>query len=260
MSDVCVVELGRNGDIINLLPVLKHLSIQFENPPTLMVSREFENLLDGISYVKPYVLDLPFTHLDEALKLAREKFSVVVPAQVCGRGNKFDYKTSNFNLESWNMAGFQHEFHNPSWKPEFDKRDWEMESAISRKVFRTNLPKVVVNLTHALSAPLPCGDVVLDQLQFRWKDKFEVVDIGKLRLQHIYDMLGIMERAALIVSVDTATLHLAAGCDAPVICAVRDGWVGTLPRYNCQGRLLYSDLQSQPSLMNAKIDEFLEQL
>jgi glycosyltransferase involved in cell wall biosynthesis len=259
MNDVCVVELGRYGDIINILPILKHMHDTM-GKPTLMVAREFANVLDGVSYVTPYPVDFSFEWLDTALKLAHEKFGIVVRCQICGRGYKHDPKTSNFNLESWNMAGFMHEFHNPNWKPVFDRRNLEMESCIFSKMSRTKLPKIVTNLTQATTAPLPGGKEILAQLQARWFGKYEVVDIGSFKLQHIYDLVGILERAALFVTIDTATLHLAAACNVPLICVVREGWLGSLPRFNCVGRFTYNDLGENPAIMNVKIDEFLGQL
>lgn len=256
MNDVCVVELGRYGDIINILPILKHMHDTM-GKPTLMVAREFSNVLDGVSYVTPYPVDFSFEWLDTALKLAHEKFGVVVQCQIFGRGYKHERNTSSFNLESWRLAGFHHQFHNPNWPLVFDRRNKEMEDSIARKLFRTKLPKIVTNLTQAVSAPFPEGVEILKKLKAIYEKKYEVVDIGKFRLQHVYDLVGIMDRAEAIVTLDTATLHLAAACTAPMVCIVRDGWEGALPRYGCAGRFTFSEVRADQRTVTKKVEEVL---
>lgn len=254
MNDLCIVELGRIGDIINILPIARHFA-QTSAKPTIMVSRHFSDVLEGVSYATAYPVNLSFHELNDAMKLALERFPIVIQCQIYGRGYQPVTLTSNFNIESWRLAGFQNEFYNPDWKLVFDRRNAKREWDVCHKLFQTDKPKVVTNLTRAVSAPLPVGAKILSALEALLKDKFEVVDIGTLRLTRIYDLIGVLEKAALLVTLDTSTLHLAAACDVPMIALVRDGWVGAQPRFRCLKRFTYSEVnRDQEQVVNAVHD------
>jgi len=244
-DDVCLVELGRLGDIINILPIALHIS-RTRGKPFVMVSNEFFKLFDGISYATPYPVNLPFHDLAQGMKLASEKFGNVIQCQIYGANYKQEMLTSNFNKESWRLAGYLNDFYNPDWNLLFDRREPTREQGIVRKLFRTSFPKVVTNLTRAVSAPLPIGTAILAKLTRCLWGKFEVVDIGHLKLPYVYDVLGILDRAVLFVTIDTATLHLAAGSQVPMIAMVRDGWVGAEPRFGCVKKFTYSEVTAAP--------------
>ena len=243
MNDVCLVELGRYGDIINILPIAHHIAKTHSKIPALMVSQEFASLLDGVSYVTPYPVKLPFNAITQAMQIARDKFPVAVQCQIWGNGYSPKKLTSNFNSESWRMAGYLNHFYDTDWKLVFDRRDIDRESAIASKVFSSTMPKVVTNLTGAVSAPLPEARQILFYLRDRLNGKFDVVDIGELRLPNIYDILGLIDRAKLLVTIDTATLHIAGASSTPMIAMVRDGWDGAQPRYGCADLFRYSDVR-----------------
>ena len=60
------------------------------------------------------------------------------------------------------------------------------------------------------------------------RSKFEFVDIGKIQAHRIYDLLGLYDRASALITVDSATLHLAEGGQIPRIAFVQNGWGGSL--------------------------------
>ena len=229
-SDVCVVELGRYGDIVNILPILLHIHNRF-GTPTLMVSREFADLLDGVSYVKPYPVDLRNDQLQQALTLARKQFKRVICAQIWGGPTYFQEKLCpSYNMESWRMCGFPHKFGEPTWKPLFDLRDKKREAALVRKLSHPTKPMLLMNMT-SVSSPFRYGPLVSEAIQRILGAKFNIVDLGGLKLHRIYDLLGLMDVAACLVSADSAHLHLAPATNVPVVALVNDEpWLGTLVR------------------------------
>ena len=241
MNDVCIVQLGRFGDIINILPIARHLHLTTGEKPFIMVSREFANVLDGVSYAVAETVNAPFLHLDTALELARKKFKTVVESQICGRGYRLKKRMESFSHESWYEAGFAAHFHDAAFPLVFDQRDIANETGVVKKLFRTNKPKIVTNLTRAVTAPFHNPRSVALALRTAFGSAFEIVEVGNFRLRHIYDLLGAIERASVFVSIDTATLHLAAATPVPVVALVRNGWEGTLPRFNCAARLTYDN-------------------
>lgn len=242
IGDTCLIQLGKLGDIINILPVCKHLAdSQPSKKISVMVSREFANIFDGVSYVEPHLFLDEFAKLNAAREMAGAAYKKVINAQIYGHGFKIDRKTEAYNKESWMQSGFLEHFHNPQWKPVFDKRDLAREESVAKKLFVTNKPKIVMNLTAAHTSPFSKGMFVSAAIKNIFSSTHEVVEIGKLKLHRIYDLIGIIERAELFISIDTATLHLAAATSTPVIALVNNiPWAASCVRYNCAGLLLYN--------------------
>ena len=236
-----VVMLGRYGDIINALPIVKRLHDDGLDPHVIMAS-EFAGILDGISYAKPVPLNVQFDQLEHAMKFARERFKNVVRCQIYGRGHNQERQTESFNMESWREAGMLNDFHNPNMPPVFDRRDLAREALLLKKLFRTDKPKIVTNLTGAKTAPFARGPSVRAAIATAYKQTHEVIEIGQLRLHRVYDLLAFIEKAAVFISIDTATLHLAAATKTPVIALVSDQpWGASIVRYNDLATIRYAD-------------------
>lgn len=241
-GSTCIVQLGRAGDVFNALPIAKHIADTEGKKPYFMISHEFAKLLDGVSYVIPYPVDFSFHDLTPAIAAANKQFERVVVTQIYGKGRRQETQCESFSQESWRVAGYLEHYHDPTWNLVFDKRDSRQEFAWARRLYRKpNLPKILTNLTSATTAPFARGDEVLDAVRRAFWGTHEVIDIGKLRLPHMYDLLGLIDRAKVFVSIDTATLHLAAASTTPLVALKNDaGWCSTVPRYNCVAVLTYA--------------------
>jgi hypothetical protein len=227
----CIVQLGRFGDIINILPIAKHIAETYGRP-YLMVSREFAGLLDGCSYVEPYPVPLANDQINEAMEIARREFSRVVQTQIWGKNFSIEKQTTAYNRESWKQAGFDHQFENPNWFPLFDQRDMKREAAFRKKVNPSGKPLIVVNVTKSISSPFQ-GEAVLTAIRNAFTE-YEIVDVSQLVLPQFYDLLGIIEEAAAVVSIDTSLLHIAAATHTPVVALINSQpWLGTSPRCRC---------------------------
>lgn len=241
INGVGVINAGRFGDIVNCLPIIKKLHDDGENPH-LIVSREFASILDGVSYVTPCVQDYPWVEIDRATRVAQSQFTKVLRLQLYGKGHKQEHHTASFNMEQWREAGLLDDFHNPEMKPVFDRRDAKREALLLAKLFRSDKPKIVTNLTRSASSPFRNGPMLLSSIRTAFKNTHEVVEIGNLKLHRIYDLLAVIEKAALFISVDTATLHLAAATETPVLALVNDApWLGSTVRYNDVATIRYAE-------------------
>lgn len=238
---VVIVELGRYGDIINVLPIALHIHNTYAKP-YLMVSREFASLLDGVSYVEPFVVPLNNNQLNEALIIARKEFDFVVQTQIWGKEYQQERRCRSFNEESWRQAGFLHEFENPQWRPLFDSLDEQRAALFADKLIdpSTDRFNVVANLTHSASSPFD-GMQLLEELKRR-NPTCNFIDTGKLRAERIYDLIPLIEYADLVLSIDTALLHLAAATDTPIVALVNEKpWLGSIPRGNLIERIPYAE-------------------
>jgi hypothetical protein len=85
------------------------------------------------------------------------------------------------------------------------------------------------------SSPFAVSDTVLSDVRQRWGNVFEVIDLGTVKATRLYDLLGLYDRADLLLTIDTSTTHLALGSSIPVINLVVDTptmWHGARPRGN----------------------------
>lgn len=247
LMDICVVELGRFGDIINILPVLQRI-YERVGKPRLMVSREFASLLDGVSYVEPHVVDFPNSDLNQAVNLARKEYRNVIVTQIWGSNWNQERKEAAYNKESWRMSGFLSHFNDPAWRPYFDRRDPEAEKALADRCAAGGKQMLLINITKSVSSPFPQGQTIKDAIIRRFSGRFVIVDLSDFKLRRIYDLLGLMDRAVALVSIDTATLHLAAVTNIPVVALVNPTpWQGTIPRFNCVSRITYSEAVANPN-------------
>jgi hypothetical protein len=261
-----IIEGGRLGDIINVLPIARYFHLQGETP-WFMVAWNFRQILEGASYIRPYPVRIEHSQLNDMLQVARANFAHVTQCQIWGVNYTQTRVCRSFNEESWRMAGFLNRFHDQSFPLVFDRRDADRERVLCEKAFRTDKPKIVTNLTSAVSAPFPPGQKILERMHLEFPD-YEVVevggfrektDLGNLHCLYPFDVLGIMGHPAvkLILTIDTATLHLALACPAPMVCIVRAGWEGAIPRWGCPTRLLYPDVEREPGIVIESVRKVL---
>ena len=78
------VQLGRAGDILNILPLLWDDYRKASEKPGLMVAAEFAPLLEGVSYVEPVIWKGPHFEIAKAVAHAKTLCPNVVCTQVNG--------------------------------------------------------------------------------------------------------------------------------------------------------------------------------
>lgn len=132
----------------------------------------------------------------------------------------------------------------------FDQRHLERERVFAEMHLSKTKPTLLVNFSGTTS-PFDHGQKIIDLAkQYDW----QVLDIGNrtCKAQRIYDVLGLMDRARGLVTIDTATLHLAAASKVPTINLVRgDGQSGSIPKNNNVLTLTYQEAESHMKLINS---------
>lgn len=237
---VCIVLLGRYGDIINALPMARLIAERY-GPPAFMVSREFADVLEGVSYVTPHPVDLKYGELGRAMQLANSLFPVVLRAQVWGISHNQERQTDSYNRESWRQCGMLREFDDPRLFPDFDRRDLAREKAILAKLW-DGRPLLLTKLVGGLSSPFAQAQEVATLLQSEFGESCKIIELTSLKASRVYDLLGLMDHAAALVSIDTSALHLATASGVPTVALVNsEPWLGTMPRCNCARRIPYKD-------------------
>lgn len=249
MSVPVFLELGRFGDVLNVLPILRDVA-SAGTKPVLVIARQFATLLDGVSYVTPAVYGGHYSEVAQARDRAEAKLGAPVRVlQVWGRDWPHTRTTDHFNTDSWELAGYLDRWADPTVRLVFDRRDKARESALVRRCIRPRVPNIVVNL-RGVSAPWPSAAEFRSWLTTEFRGRAHFVHVDDVRAARLYDVLGLFERAAGIVTVDTSTLHLAGAVGTPVIAMLPPaarGWTIAKPRCNVVASVHVDQWQTAPN-------------
>lgn len=213
-----IVQLGRYGDIINILPIAEHICMQTGKKVAIVVSEEFADTLDGVSYALPHYFKGHYSELESAVRQVSGLYERVIVSQVYGKATAFERRCDSFAKESWNRAGFL-----PYWGKlplTFDQRDPKREAELLDKTVVGGKPLILVNVTGGKSSPLEGGMDLLHDIQARWAERAEIVDLEGMRVDRFYDLLALYDKAKLLITNDTATLHLSKASTKLRVCAL----------------------------------------
>jgi hypothetical protein len=234
-----LLNLGRYGDCIALLPILKHEYDETGEKPRLVISKDYADILDGVSYVDPVIWDGPFEDIQGALRFARGLGDDVVASQVVGvpdvvvsqvYGNHHTPKVicDSFQQDLWRLSDRLDLW--PKQPPlVFDRRDADREAKLLKGI-PTKLPWLVVS-TGGFSSPFPY-DELLWELLVNLANDFHIIDLAEIKADRFYDILGIMDHPnthAMILT-DSAPLHLAYATKKPIHAIATDSptlWYGS---------------------------------
>jgi hypothetical protein len=260
MRSTVFVMLGRAGDVINLLPVVRRFKETTGEQPLFLVGAEFAPILDGVSYCEPLVWTGPWQDCVAAIKWAQRQVpgAEIVNAAVYGIGYFPITRMASFDREAWDRAGCDVPWGRAPLV--FDRRDATREAALVSKLPGTANP-IVLTAFAGHSSPFNAAPAVFEALA-RDLPEATIVDISVLRADRIFDLLGLFERAAVLVAGDSAPMHLAAAVpDLPVVMMTQDAkhrWHRSSWRPQHAARLFYSEATIDPGTVVSAVRAVLE--
>jgi hypothetical protein len=242
------IQLGRIGDILNILPLCKADFDRTGERPFLLVAEEFRPLLDGVTYVEPIVFPGEFEDnmggYNLAEKVAAAHGLEIVCTQIYGRDLCGLELCSSFLRESWARVPRA-----PAWGSlplEFDHRDRTREAGVRNQLMKRSRgnPYIVLAL-NGKSSPFPFYTQLANYLRNKLGAWFDFVDVSGFIAPRFYDLLATLEGAHALITVDSGVLHLAAAVpELPVIAFVtRDPttWHGSAWRPQHVARFYYDE-------------------
>lgn len=251
--------LGRYGDIINILPILKYQSDLIGHPVSLIVCERFANVLDAVSYAKaiPVPFD-PWHGLPEAIEWADKNH----PGAMCLQPNcaKFTIKkaTRHFDLEPYALMGLLKEAN--ELPVVFDERNTGREAELIDLVRLGNdKPILLVNLD-GISNSFSDGAFLMETLKKEWGSKLNIVNTSDHLDYPIFFLIALMEIAIGMVTIDTATAHLSRATDVKFIFLYKDSlpeWATSSTKKGCVLSVPYSQVRSMMPQINATIGRML---
>lgn len=237
----CVVTLGRHGDVLNGLGIARELFRRTGHAPGFLVGEEFAPTLEGASYVKPILWSGNYADLAPAVARIRAAGWSPVVAQVYGGPSYSRHTCDSYQREAWKVAGMVEAFGTAPL--DLDRRDYEREEELLKKVLPESKPFILV-CASGVSSPVP----KLTNLPARLREHFPdhaVINLAEVQAYRVFDLLGLMDRAALLVSVDTVHLHLARAARCPVIAVLNDGWRGSIPPPTTVASFRYASVSTE---------------
>lgn len=255
---------GRYGDLMQMLPCWYEIYQRTGLRPLVISSREYCSLYNGVTYVEglPYPGHW-YKDLDGMKKWARQYSGGDGEVLQFWQEPPMNADTIGFNKARWitlQCHGFNHGVNmalDPNYGTSmarrcgftqaewirlplvFDNRHEDREAALRRQYLHGQKPAILFNFK-GISSPFPNTPEVLNVLRPMQKE-FQLVDLSKIYAKRIYDLLGLYDAAAALVTSDTATAHLAVGSRVPAMWFIKDGWNGSVPRGNCVWSCQYPD-------------------
>lgn len=227
------VHLGRYGDLLSFLPVLYDQWRRHNAAPNLLVSEDFIDLFDAVSYVNPIEFPGHRDDLKRAMEYGASLGYKPINCQAKGNGVPLKPRTESFQRDPWAMAGYDER-----WEQEgfvIDRRNFEREQELREEVLsgRGDGP-IVLMATASISSPLKDRALDLREVASILTDLgYNVIDLSRIHAYRIYDLLGLLDHALCLISCDSAPLHLAPFTSCPVIALVNPSpWYASLPRAN----------------------------
>lgn len=235
----CFIQLGRLGDVLNILPLVHHIST-LGRKPVLMVHQEFASVTEGLTYCDVEVItEGSWTELDNATEIAREKYSEVHVCQIHGT-HQSARKTPSFAIDAWARAGYWNDF---GRHPLILHRSPEREARLLASV-NPQQPFILV-ARNGTSSPFEHGEELLSLARAHCPN---VIDLSAIRAENFVDLLALYERADLLITTDTSTLHLAEASSIPVIALLADTptrWHGSPPKGNVVLAVRYGEFAAR---------------
>ena len=199
MTSTVWVQLGRLGDILNILPMLWK-DAQSGVKPKLMVAAEYASVLEGVSYVEPIIYNGPHYEIAKAVEQAKAIGGAVVRClQVNGPEEEtlhYTYEpaglsgaaTTSFNKESWRVAGRLREW-DECYPLVFDQRSPEREAALLKACGVNKHRPIVLLCVSGNSSPFPYAPLLKRLVELRFDRKFRVLELPQA--ERIYDLLAL---------------------------------------------------------------------
>ncbi len=252
----CLVCLAKVGDIINALPIARHFGIR-----DWIVSAPYAHVLLGASYVNPVRVFFGPANVKSALKFAADSgYDQVLLAQTFGK-HWTGRRDLSFNEVAWlNCELTSEQFHDTDNFPLlFDRRGPEREALLVEEHVKGKKPLLILAVACGRSSPFASHWIFSHAIRAKWGAVFEIVNLCDVKASRIYDLLGLLERARLIISTDTFVVHLATACETEVIALVNDNpWCATTTRRPALLRVPYAEVLERMREVHAAVLSVLE--
>jgi len=191
--------------------MLYHEFLTYGSKPNLVVSKQYRQIPEAIPYINPIIYDGDPFDLEGAIKFAKSKCDDVKVTNLHGMGFNFQHRHPSYQYDQWERAGY------------LDK--WDTLPLILPRQIKGSLqiPDVpfIIFGDHSQSSPFFHKEDLATALQENFPS-WLMVRLSSVRASHPLDLLALMDKADLIISVDSMQLHMGKATTTPLIALVSD--------------------------------------
>lgn len=237
--DLLIVQPGRHGDILACLPIARSVA-RAGYRVGWVATPEFLPTLQGASYVTPVLWKGFFMDGDKAVRELSHLADTTLNLRMPG-DTPASPATDSFVKEMWHKAGVL-----DYWDKLpliLDNRSIQREGELLKKHGGRDMLLLALD---GKSSPL--DETLQDAIRRKASEwPGDVVDLTTIRASRIYDLCGLMERAKLMIAVDSALMHLSYATQTPLIglqSTTWDSWHASAPRKHWVRAVPYSEIIS----------------
>jgi hypothetical protein len=255
----CFVQLGRIGDILNIIPVLRFWSsICYNEKIPMLVYSDYLHVLSRIGYIHQLQWTGDLNDLKGATEYAKSMYDKHWVCQLFSNEGLSKPILSNYNLDQWYHCGEHNNF--KAYPLEFDQRNYKAEEQWFAKNRKTSNPLICYNLD-GTSSPFYSKDAVLAMLNKKFGD-CELWNLSDLRTGYYSDQLIALDRCDALVTIDTSTLHLAQASHCRYIAMLSNthgnGWSATKTRRDAELSVGYGDVKKSMREIESSIRKSID--
>lgn len=242
----CFVQLGRAGDVLNILPMA------IATGAAVLTAADYAPIVAGTTAAPRVWRGSLCDWRGAALDAGRWFDRVIVTQLFPGRVER---TTSHYCLDEWGRAGMLDKF--GKLPLSFPHRSPTRERALFDGL-DDGRPMLLLSLT-GISGPFAGSEWLRGEIAARWPG-FNIVDLPQVRAERFYDLLGLYDRAAGLVTIDTSTLHLCWASNVPAIQLLSyepEDWHGSVPKGNCVFHCKYREVRDRIGDIHAAIGAWL---
>jgi predicted GH43/DUF377 family glycosyl hydrolase len=245
----CYLQLSKIGDILGILPILYHRFKETGQKQNLVISKKYSDIIEGCSYVEPVIFEGNHGDLKEAIKFAKQKFDSVTVLQCHCRDFQIQHKTPSFQLDQWLRGNCIEHF--GEWPLVFDQR-----SNLQERILRDNTikrgQKYILIADHSESSPFPQIDELIEMVKKEFGANYQIIKLSEIKAYRFINLLGLYDKAAALISIETAHIHLSAASKVPVFVLATDGWRGSAYQERFKFYCRYAEWSNQKTrLLNS---------
>src|SRR5687768_18267610 len=104
------LQLAKTGDILSSLAILYHEHIRTSEKQSLVVSKDYAHVVDGVDYVQPVIWDGDWKDFGGAYAFAKKQFQKVMPLSTYGKDITIQHKSPSWQLDQWLRSGIDAPF------------------------------------------------------------------------------------------------------------------------------------------------------
>lgn len=209
--DLAYLCLGKIGDVLSALLITQARYRSVQKPVNFVISKQYSALLDGIPWIKAHIYPGEWDDLRGAIKWAKTKFKRVIPLQTFGKDLPIQHRMPGFQLDQRLRSGM-------GSIP--DILELPRTGNVLAAKYLTKQKNILV-ADQSESSKFPHSEDLFKIIAEHFPD-YTVVRLSEIKLDRFRDFLALYDAADLIITVDTAHLHLSAATTTPVIALATD--------------------------------------